>query len=347
MKFVGLLLIFPLFVSCEKDPDDEIFPKPAPTESGIYILNEGIWGQNNSSLQFYSVTTGLLSGDLKTGVLGEPLGDTGNSMTTDGDFGLISVTSSNKLVWFDLKTGEFKKNLKFKTDSTPRETLKGPDGNLYISSYYQHQILVINPSTHDLISAIPVDPYPENLVSDGENLYVSCNGMGSGRTVMKIPFQNFGNISKITVPQNPDKLVSTAQGILVFCQGNLWDAKPQSRIVKIDRLSGQVTDSLNPGMPVKSVCEGGSGTLVLTTDEAVFIANSNLTITDTLLQRTKTNFKGKIVFQTCYEANTGRLWVTTTDAYTVRGWLEAFQNGNRVSGPVQVGLNPGSLMVKP
>lgn len=345
---IAFFLILPLFIlSCDKTPEDEQFPKQVPSEPGIYILNEGIWGQNNSSLQFFSVTTGLLSGDLKTGVLGEPLGDTGNSMTIDGGFGLISVTSSNKLVWFDLNSGTIKKSYKFSSDSSPRESLIGPDGMIYISSFYQHQILVINPSTQNVIKFIPVDQYPENLASDGENLYVSCNGMGSGRTVLKIPFQNAEAIISISVPQNPDKLVSSPTGLLVYCQGNLWEAKPKSRIVKIDRISNMISDSLDPEMPVKSVCEAGSGKISVTTDDAVFIVNSDLSITDTLVDRKKLNFKGKIVYQTCFDAKTGWFWVTTTDAYTVRGWLEAFHNGNRVAGPVQVGINPGSLLVKP
>lgn len=344
--FLYLLLVLTLF-SCDPSSDTGVSSKIDQDEQGIYILNEGLWGQNNSSLQFFSLKTGSVYGDLKTGVTGDLLGDTGNSMCTDGSFGIITVTSSNKLVWFNLKSGKTVKSLKFSTDSTPRESLVGPDGNLYISSFYRHLVLVVNPETQTVINSIQVDPYPENLETDGENLFVSCNGLGSGRTLFKIPFLNPEEKIKITVPQNPDKIIAVPDGILVLCLGNLWDAKPESRIVKIGKGQNSVSQTYDPGLPVQSVCSFGPDKLAVTTSDAVLILNSELQITDTLINRKTVAFKGKILSQTVYDPKTERFWVSSTDAYTVRGWLEAFHLKNRVAGPVQVGLNPGSLLVKP
>ncbi|MCA0445674.1 MAG: hypothetical protein LCH54_05540 [Bacteroidetes bacterium] len=347
MKNVFLFFIFLVLVSCKQDSDTGEIPPEVSADPGIYILNEGLWGQNNSSLQFFSLISGTVAGDLKTGVLGEPLGDTGNSMSTNGSLGLISVTSSNKLVWFDLKSGKKVKSYKFPAEATPRESLIGPDGNLYISSFYQHQVLVINSKTDEVVNKIPVDSYPENLAADSDNLYVSCNGLGSGQTLMKIPFLNPDGKTKITVPQNPDKIMVVSDGILVFCLGNLWDAKPQSRIVKIENGQNSVSKSFDAGMQIQSVCEYGTTKLAVTTSEAVFVINSDLVVTDTLINRKSVLFKGKILSQTIYDPKKDWFWVTSTDAYTVRGWLEAFHKGTRVAGPVQVGLNPGSLLVKP
>lgn len=347
MRVLFSFFLSSVLFSCVPESEPASTPKNDPADQGIYILNEGLWGQNNSSLQFFSFRSETVTGDLKTGVLGEPLGDTGNSMSIDGEYGIISVTSSNKLVWFDLKSGIAVKSLKFSTDTTPRESLIGPDSYLYISSFYRHQVLVIDSKTNAVINTIPVDPNPENLASDGEHLFVSCNGLGSGQTILKIPFGNPDGKIKITVPQNPDRITVVSDGILVFCLGNLWDAKPQSRIVKIRKNENVVGQTFDAGIPIQSVCEYGTNKLAVTTSDAVFVINSELAVTDTLFSRKTVSFKGKILSQTCYDQKREWFWVTSTDAYTVRGWLEAFHRGTRVAGPVQVGLNPGSLMVKP
>ncbi len=344
MKSVlSLIILIPFFAGCDSGNPGS---GSAPDEPGVFILNEGLWGQNNSSLQFFSGKTGQISGDTETGVLGRLLGDTGNSMLQEGALGRISVTSSNKLVWFSLKDGSFVSELAFGTDSSPRESVRLPDGRLMISSYYTHRILIADPATGKQTGSVPVNPYPEALAFDGTCLWVSCNGLGAGNTVEKIPVSDFSGKVSIRVPTNPDRISVVDDGVLVYCQGNLWQKDPGGKLVKIRSSDSRVTDSLSFSSPVRSVTAVPDG-MVVTTDAAVLKISGSLVISDTLFDRSKSPFKGKIICETVFVPETETLWVTTTDAYTVRGWLEGFRNGLRIAGPVQTGLNPGSLLVKP
>jgi len=342
-SFLSLIALIPLFAGCDSEnPGSGV----APDEPGVFILNEGLWGQNNSSLQFFSGKTGQISGDTETGVLGRLLGDTGNSMAQEGGLGRISVTSSNKLVWFSLKDGSFVSELAFGTDASPRESVILPDGRLMISSYYSHRILVVDRATGKQTGSVSVESYPEALAFDGTCLWVSCNGLGAGKTVEKIPVSDFSGKISIRVPTNPDRISVTGDGVLVYCQGNLWQKDPGGKLVKIRSSDSRVTDSLSFSSLIRSVTAIPDG-MVVTTDAAVLKISGSLAVSDTLLDRSKTSFKGKIICETAYVPETETFWITTTDAYTVRGWLEGFRNGLRAAGPVQTGLNPGSLLVKP
>lgn len=83
-----------MFYSCNEDPDENE-PSNNAFEKGYYVLCEGLWGRNNSSLDFFSSEKQTTTIDLFTEVNNAGLGETANDMIeADGKL-FIAVNGSN------------------------------------------------------------------------------------------------------------------------------------------------------------------------------------------------------------------------------------------------------------
>ena len=81
-KTITLSLVSTAFlaVSCE----DPIKPIAPVAETGIYILNEGGFNMNNSTLSFYNFKTGNVISDIFLQENNRGLGDVGNDLKAYG-----------------------------------------------------------------------------------------------------------------------------------------------------------------------------------------------------------------------------------------------------------------------
>src|SRR5690606_30301674 len=86
------------FLSCNTDDDTHQLPEgPVSFEDGIFILNEGIFGQGNSSVSFIDMATGVVSQNIFKSVNGDALGDTATDMAFFRDHGYVVLNASNTI----------------------------------------------------------------------------------------------------------------------------------------------------------------------------------------------------------------------------------------------------------
>lgn len=71
--------------------------------NGVYVLNSGNKGNNNSSLSFYDFETKKVEADIFKKVNGRGLGDTANDILVYGSKAYIAVTNSNTIEVTDLQ----------------------------------------------------------------------------------------------------------------------------------------------------------------------------------------------------------------------------------------------------
>ncbi|MBR6081432.1 MAG: hypothetical protein IKP62_00715, partial [Salinivirgaceae bacterium] len=91
-----------VFVSCDKNNDDE---KPeVKSEKRVYILNEGSWNGNNSTLDvYYPDGENAYQSKIFAAANGQGLGDTGQDLIAYGNRIYVSVWGSNYLAKLDTK----------------------------------------------------------------------------------------------------------------------------------------------------------------------------------------------------------------------------------------------------
>ena len=111
MSFFFLLFLL-LFASCD-DLEDTDTPSGGddgmPVETGtaeLYILSEGLFNLNNSSLALYSFKNNQLNTDYFRSINRRGLGDTANDMGIYGSKLYIVVNVSSQIEVVDLQSGK-------------------------------------------------------------------------------------------------------------------------------------------------------------------------------------------------------------------------------------------------
>src|ERR1700749_1199428 len=138
MKLNSLFIAFALLTvlaSCHKDKN---VPKPGtPTaeRAGVYVLNQGSFGDNNSTLTYYDYASKKLTADLYATINGDKIGDTGNDAEIYGSKMYIAVNVSSVVDVVNAKTGKLIKQDSLVNGKVKREprSVVFYKGNAFIS----------------------------------------------------------------------------------------------------------------------------------------------------------------------------------------------------------------------
>lgn len=212
---LSTLLLFSLsfsLISCKDEIDDNNNYQEENLPKGLYILCEGLYGTNNSSLDFYKSQTKEVILDLFSQVNNQGLGDTGNDMIEFDNYIFIAVKQSASVQVINKNTGKLIKRIpivnengnnrmpsRFAVSST-MVYLCTVDGN----------VLEINPSTLSIGRVVKVGRNPEDICLSNNKLYITNSGgldfntpIGYDNTVSVIDPITMTQTKKIMVGDNP------------------------------------------------------------------------------------------------------------------------------------------------
>lgn len=253
---VWTLLALTLFVSaCRKDKDRTPPPQTAmadTTSTGFYLLNEGGWGYNNATLDYFDTHRGVYERDVFTKanpdvVLG--LGDTGNDMGVYGSKLYVVMNWSKKIEILDARTA---RRIKVLTDQTHKAIenaryITFANGFAYLSSYTTAEkgmVLEIDTAALTITRTVEVGRQPDELAVTGNKLYVANSGGYSPasleNTVSVIDLPSFKVTKTITVAPNLRRLKKDSAGFLYICP---WGTT--NKLYVIDSKTDQLSDSIN------------------------------------------------------------------------------------------------------
>ncbi|NJW52758.1 YncE family protein [Salinimicrobium oceani] len=183
MQFKNLLYLFlslVILVSCESDDDNIIPPQNGGTYSdGVFIINEGNFGQGNSTISFLNAE-GEVTHNIFSTVNGADLGDTATDIGLFEELVFIVVNVSNKIEIVDRST--------FETVATIDTGLNNPrkiaflDGKTYVTNWGDGSdpnddfIAVFDSSSFELITTIAVAEGPEDILATEEKVFVAHLG---------------------------------------------------------------------------------------------------------------------------------------------------------------------------
>jgi DNA-binding beta-propeller fold protein YncE len=254
IKFIllPLLLCILLFYACDDMTDINELPNEEthPTESGtaeLYILCEGLFNLNNSSLARYTFGNNTVTPDYFRRINHRGLGDTANDMAIYGSKLYIIVNVSSQLEIVDLQTGRSLHRLSLTTESgssrQPRHiTFDG--GKAYICSF-DGTVARIDTASYRMEAQIKVGRNPDGICVQNHKLYVSNSGgldsPNYDNTVSVIDIPSFTEIKRIPVGDNPGKIGADAYGdVYVAVRGN--PAGNNQSFIRIDSRTDDVAD---------------------------------------------------------------------------------------------------------
>lgn len=199
---VGLILNL---TSCKPKENDDLKPSGA-YENGVFIVNEGSFGNSNGSISFLNRNNHGIENAVFSNVNGRPLGDVVQSMGINNGFGYVVVNNSNKIEV--VNADNFQSVATINGFMMPRYFIALNNSKGYVSEWVNFSgsgnIKVIDLTTNTIVKTIAVGEQPEKMLISGSKLYV-CNSGDS--TVMVINTSNDVTEDTIMTGHGPNSLL--------------------------------------------------------------------------------------------------------------------------------------------
>jgi len=224
LNFIYILFLLILFVSCIRQPDAPYDEITNLSDHGAYILCEGLFGQDNSSLTRYDeLYETSYDNFLKRVNSRFYFGDTANDIMIKGDTAFIVVSTNKKIIVFHTITGKKIKEIHFNGKRYPRKIAILNDSIAGITDLYDHSFSLINTNSLKIMHEhIVTGPAPEGIAVYNNYLLIANSGFGDylsdkpkAGTISVFDINNYEEIALIeNIPNVIELKVSHINGLL-------------------------------------------------------------------------------------------------------------------------------------
>lgn len=330
-----------LLLGCDKENENTC--PPANIESGVLVLNEGLFQQNNSTLSFYSETDNSITQSFYQAINGMALGDTGNDMIRYGAKIYVCVNVSGIIEVLNSSTFESigKIQMKENGNSTQPRNLVAQNGFIYASNF-NGEVWQIDTTDFAIANKIQVGRNPEGLDVKENKLYVANSGgldaPNYDSTVSVIDLNSNLVTETINIGINPSQVCAVGDFIYVISRGNYSNINPA--LYKINGATNQVVSVqyINPisiatfqNYLYIAYRETANGT----TKIGVINPHDNQYISPDLISNLGvTTFYGFDIDMS------GNLYIQDANSYVNTGKIRVFGNDGTFLKEFATGLNP-------
>ena len=354
--------LFPLFFIACDDLEDK--PSIVPESNGdvfetgtaeMYILSEGLFNQNNSSLARYSFNRQRCTNNYFSANNQRGLGDTANDIAIYGNKIYVVVSVSSTVEVIDFPTGKSIRQISLLRDNgssrQPRAIAFDKD-KAYVCSY-DGTVARIDTTSLEIEEIVTVGRNAEDICVQNGKLYVSnsggldYSGPGVDTTVSVIDITTFKETKKIEVGPNPGKILpGLEEAVYVVTRGTDIEAGDY-HLVKIDSRTDAVATTYDE--KVLSFAIDGPIAYLYTHDYQtkdsvikVFDLNAGTVIRDNFIT-------DGTAIQTPFSIQlnpfSGNIYITEAYNYTVKGDVLCFnQQGQLQYRLNDIGLNPNTVV---
>lgn len=221
-----LLPVLFIMQACSKD--DTPGPAVTPPATGLYVISEGNFSQNNARIGFYNISNSTFTGNYfaQQNPLQPELGNTANDGIIYGGKLYVVMNVSSQVVVLNRNGGALLKRIDFGSGASlkyPRYAVAAK-GKVYVTAS-DNTVSIIDTSALTISGSIAVGANPEGIAVQGNYLYVANSGgfnfPNVDSTVSVIDINTSAEIKKIKVGLNPNKVEVAANGdVYVSAYGN-------------------------------------------------------------------------------------------------------------------------------
>lgn len=347
------LFLLPLLVlSCNHDPiqpDPQPQPEPIPETSanGLYILNEGLFQQNNSTLSYYNFRDGSFTENIFLDVNHRGLGDVGNDLQQYGSKLYIVVNNSNIVEVVDINTVQSLKTITLGGKQPRYVTFL--DNKAYVSCF-DGDVVRIDTASLQVEATVHTGLNPDGICVCNGKIYVSnsggLNAPNYGNTVSVIDPASFTVTKEITVSINPTRIKAWGNRYVYVVSNGDYNSV-SFNFQKIDAQSDELVKTYNMEVvnfdiyqnlayiytyDYSSMSSAWIKVLNLETDEVIkdqFISDGT---------QLKTPYGIKV------NPLNGDVYITDAGTFTTNGDVYCFDNQGRKKFSFEAGLNPQAMV---
>lgn len=336
---IGITLLF----SCEKD---EIIIPPIPTTdttsvdstymNGVYVINEGGFGNGNASISYIHSDGDTLINQLYNAKTELPLGDVAQSMNTYAGKGYIVVNNSAKIEVVDLT--DFSSLGTINDLGSPRYIEFISETKAYVTDLFAGVIHIVNPSTMAKTGSIQVNGWVEEMRTLNGSIYAVGNGSGN---LYKINPETDQIIDSVMVGTEPYSLeIDANEKIWCLASGGWMATIPN--LVRIDPTSMTVEADL----PFNSTDESPSDLSISGDGQTLYFLNSGvfgMGITATAIPSSAYIASGSNYFYKMdVDPSNGDIYVSDPIDFSQNGKVYRYNSSGSLIDTYDVSVAPGS-----
>ncbi|MCE1189768.1 MAG: hypothetical protein LWX56_11585 [Ignavibacteria bacterium] len=351
---IALLGIGLALTGCKKSDSTITEPTPPTTSSGVYILNEGSFGGNTATLDYYNLTSSQSYISIYKTVNNKALGDVANAMTVSGTKGYIVVENSNKIEIIDLGTNTSLGQVDCGNGTNPFD-ISVIDSIAFVSNFGIAQIQKINLNTRQVLKNYAVSKYAEGILAVNGKVFTAVPGYGEGNSIAVLDIASETFSAPIMVGSNPQYLYKGPDNMIyAVCTGQYqWvDTSGRGGIYKINPTTLKVEDSVIVYKNPKKACFVGNQVYVINDAGIQVVDFASHTVSTTPI------IKGSMVNSFALYGTQGAIYSIAYDA--ARGYLFAGNpKDGKQAGEIVVftpsgteikrfaaGILPGTIVIK-
>ncbi len=351
---VVILMMAQLFLtSCLKDPQP---PDPHDIHEegkGVYVLNEGLFHMNNSTLTRYDFETETAHTDFFEMRNGRKLGDTGNDMKRYGGKIYIVVNISSQVEVLDAHTGVSLGQIPLFDGDKARQprNIAFLHDKAFICSF-DGTVAVIDTTSLEVEKYIKVGRNPDGITTANNKVYVANSGgldfPNYDNTVSVIDFDLMEETHRIEVGPNPYTMEADEQGfVYLISRGNYEEQQMYLQIIDtatdqlVHTFTGFQALSFSIGDGAAYVYHydytGGTGSSILVFDlESREVIRQDFITDGTEIQT---------VYGIYADKTSGDVFITDAKGFVTRGRVYCFDSEGHKKYSFPAGLNPSSICI--
>lgn len=344
------ILALATFVSCTNDDAPIVETPLGAYQNGILIVNEGNFGQDNSSISY-------LSGDMATFQVNAftavnpslTLGSVAQSISFNDDKAYVVINVSNKIEVLNRYTLQHIATIS--TGLINPRFVEFANGKGYVtnwgdgSSSTDDYVAVLNLSTNTVATTIPVVEGPERIVQSNGKLYVAHKGgYGLGNTISVINSSSNTVENTFPVGDVPGSLEISNGFLYVLCEGKpSWtNDETVGKLQKINLSdTSQITtlDFTLGNHPQNLDIDGGN--LYYTNSNSVYkISESNYLLPTTALFDVTVNNVSSIYG---FAVKGSKIFIADPNGFASLGEIFVFSTTGSVINTRTVGISPNGF----
>ena len=344
-SILSIFIITLTLVSCGDDlPLDNY---SGDYQDGYFITNEGPYGTGTGSITFIG-NNGDVKQNIYQTVNNEVLGNIVQSMTIYNDRAYIVVNNSHKVIIANRNTMEKIAVIEGEDINNPRYFVTS--GNIgYISNWGNASdanddfITIINLETNEIMDTIAVGEGPEDMLINGNQLYVNLQGGYSQNNKVAVINTSSNTLVKtINVGDVPNSLLADSNGsIWVLCGGKpSWTgSETNGKLVKIENNEVSTTFDFELTQHPEHLTINNTN-LIYTFGGKVYATSTP----DATLNNT-TPLEYLDGFYYAMKAHDNKLYTTNAGDFTSEGTLKIFDlNSNTEINTYATGIIPGAIV---
>lgn len=344
------ILLGCLIAICSCDPRPTPPPPPPPVNAqadGVYVLNEGLFQMNNSTLSYYDFANNNVTEDIFVEKNHRGLGDVGNDLQIYGSKMYAVINNSNRV---EVMTKDAISIKAIDLSGKQPRKIAFHAGKAYVSCF-DGDVVRIDTTSLAVDGNVHSGSNPEGICVCNGKLYVAnsggLNAPNYGTTISVINLNTFAVEKEITVSANPCIVQSYNNQYVYVCSRGNYGNIPYS-FQKIDANNDVVVKDYQ--LEVLNMAIYDHYAYLYNYDyssSASWIKVLDLN-TDMI---TKENFiTDGTNIQTPYgitvNALNGDVYIADAYNFTVNGDVYCFDKDGKKKFSFAAGLNPGNLLIK-